>query len=582
MNGGRRSAILLLLCSMSAIRLAPSEQPNPCPLVLYTDALSGPNTGGENNRGAYLSIFGKHFGNASGLGKITKVFIGGAEVAGYRYLGPSNGRPDIEQLTVQVGLLSNASPGTPLPVEVRVGSQKSQSFVPQTFTVNPGRILFVSLDGNDETAVSGDINHPWRHVQTSSGLLTGAWGAAQPGDTIVFRAGEWIDIGFGNSQHPYFVKLDGNGGTAPKGEHGTGPITFTAYPGERVTIHPPVSVAYGVFDGARSGRYLEKDVQPKFSQWITISNLIVPTGGINDGPVNLESASSHWRVVNNDLSAPDAVTNRAAGVTGNGHDEAVLGNHIHDIAGVGSRGETLLDPGIYIDQGVNANWEVAYNLIENITGGNGIQLYSPNRDTPTIENIKIHHNWIHDVHKHGLNIADGSGKGIEIWSNVVYATAAGCWRNNSVYLEDARIWNNTFYDCNMDPAYPSGAALMNDVKNAAKPISMDFRNNIVVPASASRKYTAGEVGFSAPGVNVTGNNNLWFGGSNKESVSFGENTLFADPLFVADSATPPDFHLQPKSTAVSSGDVTVLSLVKSNYDLRTTSSRKVSIDRGAF
>jgi hypothetical protein len=577
-----RSAVFFVLLSVFAVRLSPSGTEHPHPLVLYTDVLSGPNTGGENNRGAYLSIFGKNFGEASGLGKVTRVFIGGAEVASYRYLGPSKGRPDIQQLTVQIGSLNGTAAGEPLPVEVRVGSHRSQSFVPQTFTVNPGRMLFVSLTGNDQTAVAGAIDHPWRHVQTSSGLSTGAWGAALPGDTIVVRAGDWTDIGFGNSQHPYFVKLDGNGGTAPKGQRGTGPIAFTTYPGETVTIHPPVSLAYGVFDGARSGRYLETDGELKFSQWITIANFVVTTGGINDGPVNLESGSSHWRVINNDLSAPDAVTNRAAGVTGNGHDEAVLGNHIHDIAGIGSRGETLLDHGIYVDQGRNWNWELAYNVIENITGGNGIQLYSPGRDTATIENIKIHHNWIHGVYKHGLNIGDGSGKGIEIWSNVVSATVAGCWRNNSVYLQDAKIWNNTFYDCNTDPAYPSSSALMNDAKNAAKAISMDFRNNIVVPSTASRRYAQGEVGFTADGVHATGNKNLWFGGNDQGTIAFVSNSSVADPLFDAPSAAMPDFHLQESSPAVSTGDASVMNIVKSNYDLRSTSAHKASINRGAF
>src|SRR4029077_18128635 len=138
--------------------------------------------------------------------------------------------------------------------------------------------------------------------------------------------------------------------------------------------------------------------------WITISDLIISTGGINDGPINLESGSNDWRLVNNDLSAPDAVTNRAAGVTGNGKHEAVLGNHIHDIAGVGSRGETLLDHGIYIDSG--SHWELAYILIENMTGGNGIQRYNSGHVTTTIDEVNIHHNWIHNVNKHGINIGD--------------------------------------------------------------------------------------------------------------------------------------------------------------------------------
>ena len=49
------------------------------PLVLYTDIASGPNSGGENNAGAYLSIFGKNFG-AGGLGQ-------GVQRPGRRRLG---------------------------------------------------------------------------------------------------------------------------------------------------------------------------------------------------------------------------------------------------------------------------------------------------------------------------------------------------------------------------------------------------------------------------------------------------------------------------------------------------------------
>lgn len=549
------------------------------PLVLYTDLLSGPNSGGENNNGAYLSIFGKNFGHPSGMGTITRVFIGGAEVADYRYLGPSQGRPDIQQLTVQVGALGNSAPGGSLPIEVQVGKLKSRYFTPQTFMVNPGRILFVSLTGDDATAVADDIKHPWRHVQTSQGASTGAWGAARPGDVIVMRGGLWTDIGFGASGRSYFVKLDGNAGAPPAGDSDTGPISFTSYPTEKVVIHPPVSAVYGVFDGLKSRNPHDAQGNPKYSQWITISNLVISTGGINDGPINLETGSNHWRVVNNDLSAPDAVTNRAGGVTGNGTDEEVLGNRIHDVAGVGSRGETLLDHGIYIDSG--SHWELAYNLIENITGGNGIQLYNSGHVTPTIDHINIHHNWIHDVNKHGLNIGNTSGLGILIWSNVVYNTKAGCWRNNSVDLQGARIWNNTFYNCNTDAKYPDAAAVMNDVKNLEAPITMDFRNNIICPSKASGKYTGGEAGLGPQGVRVTGGKNIWFNGNNVGSTVFDSGAIHANPLFVRADGKSPDFHLRRTSPAIRDGDSSACQVVTSNYDADQSCANGSAINRGA-
>ncbi|MHB8816021.1 MAG: putative Ig domain-containing protein, partial [Steroidobacteraceae bacterium] len=103
------------------------------PLILYTDVASGPNSGGENNDGAYLSIFGKNFGS-TGLGSTVKVYIGGTEVSGYRYLGPSRGRPDIQEISVQVGSLGSPTPGTALPIKVVVNGVASNTDL--TFTVN--------------------------------------------------------------------------------------------------------------------------------------------------------------------------------------------------------------------------------------------------------------------------------------------------------------------------------------------------------------------------------------------------------------------------------------------------------------
>ena len=44
-------------------------------------------SGGEGDQGGYLSIFGTNFGTAAGMGSSTRVYIGGVEVANYRYLG---------------------------------------------------------------------------------------------------------------------------------------------------------------------------------------------------------------------------------------------------------------------------------------------------------------------------------------------------------------------------------------------------------------------------------------------------------------------------------------------------------------
>src|SRR5579871_6697371 len=73
-----------------AAALAPAPV-NGAPYVAYTDLVAGPTSGGERDKGVYLSLFGVNFG--AQLGATLKVTIGGTEVDNYRYLGPSRGRP---------------------------------------------------------------------------------------------------------------------------------------------------------------------------------------------------------------------------------------------------------------------------------------------------------------------------------------------------------------------------------------------------------------------------------------------------------------------------------------------------------
>ncbi len=129
------------------------------PRVLYTDIVTGPNSGGEGGNGIYLSIFGRGFG--MNLSQV-KVSVGGSEVPRYVYLGASNGRPDVQQLSVQIG------PSNPTgAVTVTVGGVPSNT--DHSFTVVPGSIYFVSLSGNDSTGAAGDPTRPFRERQHCPG-----------------------------------------------------------------------------------------------------------------------------------------------------------------------------------------------------------------------------------------------------------------------------------------------------------------------------------------------------------------------------------------------------------------------------
>src|SRR5437016_273579 len=509
------------------------------PLVLYTDLISGPNSGGENNKGAYLSIFGKNFGS-SGLGTTVKVSIGGVEVDNYRYLGPSKGRTDIQQITVQVGALGNPAPGTALPIQVTVNGVASNT--DQTFMVNPGRMLFVdNTTGNDSTAVIGDITHPFRHVQTST-LSQGAWGQVQPGDFIVLRGtgAAWTDVGY----QSYFMRYRDKSGSAPTGASGTGAIVVMGYPTEDAYIRG--TLAAGQKMGCISA--INGQSYPGMGQWAVISNLRIDCEGY-DGPISQEIYGNHWRVVNNDLAASTAPTSgssvpRMAGITGNGTGSVWLGNHIHDI-----QGSPQECHGIYVDG--DGSYEIAYNLIENIRSGNGFQIYvNGGNGSNVANNVNFHHNLIHDVSKHGINLADNTQNGIVVFDNVVYNVQYAGIRFNTTLLSGAKIYNNTFYATNLSGNTAYGL-LTNDWNLAVGAVSLE--NNIFWPAN-NMAYTGGSGGLTV--LIGTVSNNIFYGGS---GATLGGSLITADPTFVSVSGN--DFHLAAGSPAIGSGSTGVSSVV---------------------
>lgn len=532
------------------------------PVALYTDVPSGPTSGGEGGNGTYLSIFGKNFGS-SGLGTTTKVYIGSAEVASYRYLGISK-VPEMQEITVQVGSLGAAAQGVALPVKVVVNGVVSNTNV--TFTPNPGRLLYVdNVAGNDATAVPGDITKPYRYVQTPALYTGGAWSAARPGDTIVMRGHgsthPWTDVGF---EH-YFMRFRDKSGSAPTGASGTGPITVMGYPGEDTYIRG--TLANGMTGGCISA--VNGQSYPGMGKWAVISNLRMDCEGY-DGPVSQEIYGDNWRVINNDLAASTAPRTgtsvpRMAGITGNGQNSVWYGNHIHDIQG--SSGECH---GIYIDG--DGSYDIAYNNIHDIRDGNGFQVYvNGGNGSVVANNIKLHHNLIHDVSKHGINLADGTKNNVKVWNNVVYNVAYAAVRFNTTNLSGAQIVNNTFYNTNTSKNTAYGA-LTNDWNLPAG--ALDIENNIFHVASGT-PYNGGSNGI--PGGAGTIARNLWFNGSGSTGVDSAPVT--ANPLFVAAGS---DFHLQAASPAIGVGSHTtaVTSLVTTDFDSKSRSA--TTMDLGAM
>jgi hypothetical protein len=523
--------------------------PSTAPLVSYTDTISGPTSGGESNNGGYLSIFGSNFGSASGLGTTTKVYIGGVEVANYRYLGLSKvgAKLGVEQLTVQVGSLNGAPIGTAEPIKVVVGGVASN--VNKTFTPSAGRVLFVSLAGNDATAVAGDITHPFRSLQNMS-TLKGAYFSMAAGDQVVIRGGNWSDTnGVDTSWMKFGAGIYARNGTSNAYIH------FTAYPGpvlgnaiEDVHYTTP-SGASGGFQGPWSS------IAGTTGEYISVSNLRFQiNGGANRdaAPINFQYTGGHWRAVNNEIgpwvAGSSAVLN-AAGISGHGDGNVVLGNHIHDIAGLSD----LQNHGIYADTTAQ-NWDVGYNYIHDITGGSLIQFNDNEAGAGTYAlphggtwagfvNIQIHHNWLEHAAKYGVNFNDqGSAKAGtysgKIWNNVIIGTALPALRINSTQPTQA-IWfaYNTIYNCMTTFSGSGNGYVRQEGWSAQSGVNNTFYNNIfaIGPNTTSGTQWFANVG-GTPASTTTYNfkRNLYFGNAQAPTApsSIGDSTaLVANPMF---------------------------------------------------
>lgn len=580
-----RASAALALCLLGpgtwpAARAAVPDTPSvQRPLVIYTDITSGPNIGGENNKGIYLSIFGVGFGSSL---RAIKVLIGGIEVDNYRYLGRARGRADIQQLTVQIGALGNPRPGVPLPVQVFVDGVGSNP--DQTFTVQAGNIYFVAPNGVDtgDTRTGGTFEAPFRTVQKPAGVhlsfaitpagVGGAYGRVRAGDFIILRQGTYTDVGFGGSGgEGYFMQTLNKSGCpigvkcAQGGGSSSGPITLMGYPGETAFIDRTNHLGDDRFGGGVSSADSARQALG-YGAWWNIVDLRIECG-FYDGPIDtqrgdLNPLGGHWRIVNNELSADSCRINtcRAGAIAGSGTGEFWVGNYAHDVYDLASARSRLENHGVYII--APGSFEIAYNTFAQIMGGNGIQIYS---NLP-VDDVNIHHNIIHDVGKHGLNIVDGSRNHIVIWSNLIYNTAYAGLRLGSEQLHDLKVYNNTFYNTGMAGDTPGSAALTNDMSQAGTQV--DIRNNIFWPHPGT-SYNGGEGNARFAGEARTISHNLWHGGSHGDpAATFSESSLNANPRFVSVTPGSEDFHLQPGSPALTGGTTLAAPLVTSDLELR--------------
>jgi hypothetical protein len=491
--------------------------------LFYTDLTSGPKTGGQNDKGAFVTVFGNGFGDARGSSTVT---IGGGTADNYPIWTST-------KITFQLG--AAAATGN---VVVHVGGKGDSNGLP--FTVRAGKIFFVSPSGKDTN--DGSFAAPWQTIpQAKNSLAAGdtAYLGTAAGDTLAQTV-----------EDPTASFRCALGMSAPDGASNAGtasaPKALVAYPGAHVTIGAESGLERGVLAPAIAGT---------FDYWV-ISQLTLR--GETEA-IDIEGPAQGWRVVGNDISCPNGTGKSGCVTEGdqNASGMKFLGNVLHDAASKVAQA-TKYYHGIYL---ASDHLELGWNTVRDGKTCRAIQFHDSSG--PNASDIVVHDNVIHGTVCDGLNFAtvDPSKGAVVAYNNVIYDVGLGPdpFDGSAIYAcidvsnitnsgpdgsGDVKVFNNTMYNCG-----PRGTGASGGINLDSGPVGIQMDDNLIV-AVGDETYISGDSG-DAP--QITGSNNLLFGSSGG-APAYLKGTILGDPMLV-DAATH-DFHLGAGSAAVDHGIAT--------------------------
>jgi hypothetical protein len=490
-------------------------------MLYFSDLDSGPNSGGQGNGGAFVTLYGTRFGNTPGT-----VTIGGGQAVGYPIWSDN-------KITVQLG--SAAGTGS---IVVTTAAGAVSNAIP--FTVRAGNIYFVSTTGND--AKTGSFAAPWRTVLKARDTI-------RAGDIVYAMNGvaQTTDDGQGWSA----AMLLRNGGTAGM------PMALVAYPGASVTIGNIAGPAYGV-------RVIDNGTMPGY--WV-LAGLILrgqSAAAVLAGPSNV------WRIVGNDISCPNGDGEVGCFGTSEASHISFYGNNVHD---TGTATASAHYHAVYWSTDSN-HIDMGWNTVANVHGCRGVQTYSSplgagGPGDPTGHNmydLSIHDNVIHDTQCDGIILAtvDPSQGKVQVYNNIIYNAGkgpnnpemSGAWTCVNVPGTTANgtpgggtvdVYSNTMFNCGSFSTPPYGnanAGVENGGNNTN--LKIRLRNNIIYQTSAAPYLV-----IYGPADGIQGSNNLFFGNGPVPSDPNLTVSLNVDPMFVNTALY--DSHLNAGSPAATAG-----------------------------
>ncbi len=542
----------------SSPSLATTEAPSSAtgtPIIFFTDLTSGPKTGGENNNGVYVTIYGNYFGSNP------TVTVGGGAVAQVKS-APSSWMW-YQKMTVQLG--SAAQTGN-IVVTTEDGTSNG---VP--FTVRSGNIYFVATTGSDSN--DGSFASPWL-------TLTYARDNISAGDTIYAMDGVSQTANDGQGWNASLLIRES--GTA-----GAGPMAIVGYPGATVTIG---NVSGTPLFGVRAHTSI-------LGYWVFANLTLTGQSGIvTSGPTAPASPSSNWRIVGNTITCPNGNGESGCLATQNSNYVYLLGNNIHDTGVVAASSHYHA---LYVSTDTNYVW-IGYNTIADVRGCRGLQVHSSalgsgGPSDPTGHNLHdlyIYNNLIHDTQCDGIILAtvDPSQGAVEVYNNVIYNAGkgpanpenTGAW--TCVNVDDmtsggspgsgtVEVYNNTLYNCGSwdDPPYSNAnGAVMNGGNNSN--LYVRIRNNAIYQLSAPYLviYTSNSL--------INGSYNLFYGQGVAPNQTYVTNSIVSDPLFTDISSD--NFRLSASTSPAYNAGLTIDTL---GWDFEgITRPQTDSYDLGAY
>lgn len=492
--------------------LSTSAGSTPAPALLFTDITSGPNTGGQDNLGVFITLYGEGFGAQRGSSTVT---IGGMEVAKYVLWGQDNAvARKLDSIVVQPG--PNALSGD---IIVTVGGAASN---PQPFTVRSGRIYFVvSSAPNASDDNPGTFDQPFQSLYRPRQSM-------QAGDITYVKGGTYSTADPQNPGWDAILLL--SPGTDANGT-AEAPVAYVGYPGD----HPVLGSST-----LRRGIYMDGAIE-----FYVIANL-----EFSQYAGNLELTGNGHRVVGNYFH--DGVNGEGCviGVAGNSSRMKIFGNFMRDNGGTGDTS----GHGLYIQGfGTNQDIDFGWNQIQDQRGRRAIQLFG-HTSGDFMDNINIHDNLLSGSLRNNILLGGSDGNTevlgtVYVDNNIIVNSE---WEG--LHINDSQgtviIRNNVLYNNGSLGIDGNHAQLFLEQAGTGR---ITLQDNIVYAEAGQTYYQFGP-GVGPSAFSASSNNLVYNAGP---CPAWDAACVNANPLFAGLALM--DFRLQALSPAIDAGMNTTLS-----------------------